>query len=218
MATAVFFSEQLDFIVSNALSNLSTLACHPYGCRVLWWIHEYCVESHAGIALENISKCHRKTFDHQCGNHVIQHVLQFGCVRDRDLALEMIVENGLLKLSRQKFLSNVVEKLLKYGNTEQHKSIVREMLKFVNKKNDRVVEDAAEGTSVILLMVRDPYTNYVVQNALDVLPGLEEMKGLIKELSAHSTELVSYLLMVEYLTFSSTFYFHLQFLHRLTHF
>ena len=131
----------------------------------------------------------------------------------------MIVENGLLKLSRQKFLSNVVKKLLKYGNTEQHKWIVREMLKFVNKKNDCVVEDAAEGTSVILLMVRDPYTNYVVQNALDVLPGLEEMKGLIKELSAHSTELVSYLLMVEYyLTFSSTLYFHLQFLHRLTHF
>ena len=83
------------------------------------------------------------------------------------------------------------------------------MLKFVNKKNDCVVEDAAEGTSVILLMVRDPYANYVVQTALNVLPGLEEMKGLIKELSAHWAELVSYHLMVEYLTFSSTFYFHL---------
>jgi pumilio RNA-binding family len=123
---------------------------------------------------------------------VIQHVLQFGRVKDRDMVLEMVVDNGLLKVSRQKFASNVVEKLLKYGNAEQRKTIVREMLKVVDEKTDAVVEEGEEGTSVVLLMVRDPYANYVVQTTLDVVPESEEKVGLLKELNAHSLELKNY--------------------------
>ena len=67
--------------------------------------------------------------DDQYGNYVIQHVLQYGRESDRDSLLKIIVENDLLKLSRQKFASNVVEKLLKYGNSNQRNAIVREMLK-----------------------------------------------------------------------------------------
>jgi pumilio RNA-binding family len=188
---ALFFSEQIDFVVGDVLDNLSTLACHPYGCRVLQRVLEYCVENQKSMALEKISQCLRTLFDDQYGNYVIQHVLQFGRVKDRDMVLEMVVNNGLLKLSRQKFASNVVEKLLKYGNAEQRISIVREMLRIVNEKTDSFVEDGEEGTSVVLLMVRDPYANYVVQTTLDVVPDSEEKIGLLKELNAHSTELVS---------------------------
>jgi pumilio RNA-binding family len=39
-----------------------------------------------------------------------------------------VIESGLLKLSKQKFASNVVEKLLKYGSPEQRNAVVREML------------------------------------------------------------------------------------------
>ena len=60
---------------------------------------------------------------------MIQHACQYGRESDRDSLLEIIVENDLLKLSRQKFASNVVEKLLKYGNAYQRNAIVREMLK-----------------------------------------------------------------------------------------
>jgi len=189
---AKFFGEQIDFIVEDVLDNLSTLACHPYGCRVLQRILEYCVESQKSVALEKISECLRTLFDDQYGNYVIQHVLQFGRVKDRDMVLEMVVDNGLLRLSRQKFASNVVEKLLKYGNAEQRKSIVREMLKVVDEKTDTVVEEGQEGTSVVLLMVRDPYANYVVQTTLDVVPESDERVGLLKELNAHSLELKNY--------------------------
>ena len=188
---SLYFGEQIDFIVEDVLENLAALACHPYGCRVLQRILEYCVEKQKNKALEKIGDCLRTLFDDQYGNYVIQHVLQFGRVKDRDMVLEMVVSNGLLKVSRQKFASNVVEKLLKYGNAEQRKSVVREMLKVVDGKTDTFVKESEQGTSVVLLMVRDPYANYVVQTTLDVVPESEEKAGLLQELNAHSLELVS---------------------------
>jgi hypothetical protein len=50
------------------------------------------------------------------------------------------------------------------------------------------------GTSVVLLMVRDAYANYVVQTTLDVLPDTEGRKLLLEELGAHVEELVSWCL------------------------
>lgn len=47
------------------------------------------------------------------------------------------------------------------------------------------------GTSVVLLMVRDAYANYVVQTALDVVPEGEEKRLLTEELMSHSAQLVS---------------------------
>jgi len=49
-------------------------------------------------------------------------------------------------------------------------------------------------TSVVLLMVRDAYANYVVQTTLDVVPESEEKRLLLEELNAHSEELVSCLI------------------------
>jgi hypothetical protein len=49
----------------------------------------------------------------------------------------------------------------------------------------------AGGSSVVLLMVRDAYANYVVQTTLDVVPEGEEKRLLVEELNAHSAELVS---------------------------
>jgi pumilio RNA-binding family len=187
---ASFFTEQIDFIVDDVLNNVSSLSCHPYGCRVLQRILEFCQDPKKGMVLDEISKCNRTLLDDQYGNYVIQHVLQFGRVEDRDMVLEMVVQNGLLKLSRQKFASNVVEKLLKHGNVEQRKAVVRQMLRLVDDKTGNFVEDGDPGTSVVLLMVRDAYANYVVQTALDVISDSEEKTNLLKELTAHSTELV----------------------------
>jgi len=48
------------------------------------------------------------------------------------------------------------------------------------------------GTSVVLLMVRDAYANYVVQTALDVVPEGEEKRLLMEELTSHSAQLRNY--------------------------
>jgi len=126
---ANFLEEQIDFIIDDVLINTAALSCHPYGCRVLQRILEHCGEQRKTEILDEIKKCHKKLLDDQYGNYVIQHVLQFGREDDRDSILQIVVESGLLGMSRQKFASNVVEKLLKYGNGNQRRAVVREMLK-----------------------------------------------------------------------------------------
>lgn len=126
---ASFLAEQIDFIVDDILFNTTTLSCHPYGCRVLQRILEHCDDDKRNPILDEIKTCHERLLDDQYGNYVIQHVLQFGRNEDRDSILEIVAKNGLLILSRQKFASNVVEKLLKYGNSQQRCAVVRQMLK-----------------------------------------------------------------------------------------
>lgn len=122
-------NQQINFIIDDVLVNTVTLSCHPYGCRVLQRILEHCNPGRKEEVLNEIQKWHRKLLDDQYGNYVIQHVLQFGRESDRDGILAIVVANGLLGLSRQKFASNVVEKLLKYGNERHRRAVVREMLK-----------------------------------------------------------------------------------------
>jgi hypothetical protein len=62
----------------------------------------------------------------------------------------------------------------------------------VDEQSGVEVAAGAGGTSVVLLMVRDAYANYVVQTALDVVTEGVEKESLLEELRAHSTELVSY--------------------------
>jgi hypothetical protein len=126
---AVTMAKNIQFIVDDVLANVESLCCHPYGCRVLQRMLEHCVEIQKMATLDKIQLCHKTLMDDQYGNYVIQHVLQYGRDIDRDSLLKIVVENDLLKLSRQKFASNVVEKLLKYGNSYQRNAIVREMLK-----------------------------------------------------------------------------------------
>ena len=52
-------------------------------------------------------------------------------------------------------------------------------------------EPSDSGKSVVLLMVRDAYANYVVQTTLDVVPESEEKQRLLQELNSHADELVS---------------------------
>lgn len=52
--------------------------------------------------------------------------------------------------------------------------------------------------SVVLLMVRDAYANYVVQTTLDVVPESDEKRLLLDELNAHSEELVSMVISIIY--------------------
>ena len=47
-------------------------------------------------------------------------------------------------------------------------------------------------SSVVLLMVRDAYANYVVQTTLAVVPESEEKKMLLQDLNSHAEELRNY--------------------------
>jgi len=184
--------DQIEFIIQDVLNNTTTLAVHAYGCRVLQRILEHCEAEKKELVLNEIKKSHKRLLDDQYGNYVIQHVLQYGRPEDRDSILAIVVSTGLLGLSRQKFASNVVEKLLKYGNGTQRRVIMREMLKM---SDDATVVQSGKpnnASSVALLMVRDAYANYVVQTTLDVAPESDERRLLLKELNLHVEELRNY--------------------------
>jgi pumilio RNA-binding family len=181
-------ADKIQFIVDDVHANIRSLCCHPYGCRVLQRMLEHCVDFQKEATLDQIQLVHKALMDDQYGNYVIQHVLQYGRESDRDSLLNIIVEGNLLKLSRQKFASNVVEKLLKYGNSKHRNAIVREMLIVVNEGG----QEDGEGSTVLLLMVRDAYANYVVQTALDVVPEGHEKLLLLDELRANEAQLRNY--------------------------
>jgi len=182
-------ASEMEFIINDVLDNTASLSCHPYGCRVLQRILEHCLLPQQFRALDEILECHGDLLDDQYGNYVIQHVLQFGRDSDRESILNLVVQGGLLTLSRQKFASNVVEKLLKYGSPIQRNKIVIEMLK---PSGEGTSEVDGSTTSVVLLMVRDAYANYVVQTILDVLSEGEEKVKLLKELNDHADQLRNY--------------------------
>jgi hypothetical protein len=56
---------------------------------------------------------------------------------------------------------------------------------------DDALNGESSGSTVVLLMVRDAYANYVVQTAIDVVPEGAEKRMLIEELRANEVHLVS---------------------------
>lgn len=187
--TGNFFRDCIQFIIDDILKNIAPLSCHPYGCRVLQRILEHCVEPQKSDILDTLLTCHKMLLDEQYGNYVIQHVLQYGRVQDRQSLLGIIVAGGILTLSRQKFASNVVEKLLKYGNQEQRAGVVRAMLQTVH--DDSIPSVSPGGTPIVILMVRDAYANYVVQTAIDVSVD-PERRELLNVLNANVMMLRQY--------------------------
>lgn len=57
--------------------------------------------------------------------------------------------------------------------------------------NDDASNQEGIGSTVLLLMVRDAYANYVVQTAIDVAPEGNEKRLLIDELKSNEAHLVS---------------------------
>lgn len=180
---ALRFKHEAKILLNCVTEDVLALSCHPYGCRVFQRILEHFNEEQKDHVLNCISCFHQQLLDDQYGNYVIQHVLRFGRTYDRDSILDIVVKNSLLHLSRQKFASNVVEKLLKFGNDNHRKVIIREMLKKVPMSG---IDGTTDMSSVVLMMVRDAYANYVVQTTLDVVPEGEEKRLLFEELNSHA--------------------------------
>jgi len=170
---------QLDFLYDQVFDKVNQLSCHPYGCRVLQRMLEHSLNKRQ--LLDLLGTCYEALLDDQYGNYVIQHVLQYGRYQDREQLCQIVIRKDLLTLSKQKFASNVVEKLLKHGTPHLRKILVREMLQ------------PYQDTTKVLIMVRDAYANYVVQTTLDVVPeGSIERTKLLQELNEHSSLLKNF--------------------------
>lgn len=103
------------------------------------------------LLFKHIARLTMKLVSNQYGNYVIQAVLDVGnhgvCTN-----IKVKMEGKYMRLSKQKFSSNVVEKCLRQSTGHWRATITRELL-------------ATPGISDLL---RDRYGNYVLQTALSV--------------------------------------------------
>jgi mRNA-binding protein PUF3 len=104
--------------------------------------------------MEEIHSCVQLLITDQYGNYVIQHVIQHGKNEDRSKIIH-IVAGQVVTLSKHKFASNVVEKCIEFGSSEERLSIRQEMSAV-----------SGDGVTGMQLMMKDQYGNYVIRKFL----------------------------------------------------
>ena len=122
------------------------IAVDHHGLRVLKAAIDMMPPNELHGVFKVISRLTMKLAENQYGNYCIQHVLDHApysvCTN-----IKTKMESKYVRLAKQKFSSNVVEKCLRTSNNEWRGIILREL------------------TSCVGELIRDRYGNYVLQTA-----------------------------------------------------
>lgn len=155
------------FLTASFLSQASTLAMHPYGCRVIQRIFEHGPPDHSQALLDELLKNTGTLIQDQYGNYVIQHVLEHGHPSERTRIIKFL-QGRLLEYSRHKFASNVVEKCVSFGTESERQELIEEIL-------TPLPSEDVDGEPIIPLhlMMKDQFANYVVQKMLEIVDGVQ---------------------------------------------
>ena len=145
-------AEHIQFIVNAFTGQVCELSKHAYGCRVIQRMLEHCVEPTRSAVLQELHGCASQLITDQYGNYVTQHVIEHGREEDRAAIIALVI-SGIIIYSKHKFASNVVERCIRFGTTEQRNKIL-EVLTAVNEKGD----------SNLQYLIRDQYCNYVIRS------------------------------------------------------
>eukprot|EP00975_Prorocentrum_lima_P047941 10025034-Prorocentrum_lima.AAC.1 len=78
---------------------------HPYGCRVIQRLLEYCSTKQNHAILSEILQSIQMLAKNQYGNYVVQHVLIHANAKHRATVIKSLKGN-LVELSKHKFSSN----------------------------------------------------------------------------------------------------------------
>ncbi|KAF9421916.1 mRNA binding protein puf3 [Podila epigama] len=171
-------SEHIQFIINSFTGQVYTLATHPYGCRVIQRMFEYCADTKIPL-LDELHRYIPNLVQDQYGNYVIQHLLERGKPAEKSLVVSKVV-GQVLALSKHKFASNVVEKCVAYGSKTDRQRLIEE-----------VITTRPDGSSPLVLMMKDQFANYVVQKMLDVVDG-EQRDILVAKIKPHLQSLKKY--------------------------
>ena len=144
-------AEHIQFIIGAFAGRVQESATHPYGCRVIQRMLEYCEEPTRIAVLQELHSCSTSLIVDQYGNYVTQHVIEHGKTEDRRRIIQLVTHQ-LVNYSKHKFASNVVEKSIQFGSVEERQAIVR----ILSVLND-------EGESPVQGLIRDQYGNYVMR-------------------------------------------------------
>ncbi|ORC92735.1 pumilio/PUF RNA binding protein 2 [Trypanosoma theileri] len=151
--------DKAQFVTEDFLPRLQSLSRHPYGCRVLQCVFEKCssaTEVDIRPLLEAVLEhLHEYVMD-QYGNYVVQHGLLNAPEDLRKRFVDLLIPH-VYALSCSKFASNVAEKTIVKANNEELQRIVETLTRPLGSTEDG---------NYLVLMMQDPYANYVVQRLL----------------------------------------------------
>jgi pumilio RNA-binding family len=95
-----------------------------------------------------------------------QHVLEHGSAEER-ISVVRALAGQLVELSRHKFASNVVEKCIQHCTWEDRGVMIAEVLSYGD-----------DGSDLLLSMMTDQYSNYVVQRLLEFCDDEQKARAL----------------------------------------
>jgi len=144
-------SEANQFIYDAVSQNCVSVATHRHGCCVLQRCIDFANQSQRGALVSEIVNNALTLVQDPFGNYVVQYVLK---LKDAELfaSVWQKLKGSVAELSKQKFSSNVIEKMLAMPYPETFEDIVTELAE----------------PSRILELLQDGYANYVIQKALAV--------------------------------------------------
>jgi hypothetical protein len=172
----------VQFIIDTFVGRVYQLATHPYGCRVIQRILEYCGEEQVLLqapVLKELLQCTLSLVQDQYGNYVIQHVLEHGRPEDQH-GIVIQLRGKHLSLSQHKFASNVIEKCVQYGTTEERIRMI-----------DEILTETPDGVIPLEVMMKDQYANYVIQKIIDLCDS-EQREKIINKIKPHINTLKKY--------------------------
>lgn len=120
----------LETIVAEVMDNIRDLSVHCFGCRLVQRLIECCTGDQKDRVLDGVVRddlCGTLIND-DYGNYVVQCLLLNGRPSDRAAVFHAISGRNVLKLSKQKHSSNVLEKMLAHGDDVQRNAIIEEII------------------------------------------------------------------------------------------
>lgn len=167
---------KIRFILTSLDTQIYHLSTHPYGCRVIQRLLEFSDEDDQKMILTQLNNFLYYLILDQYGNYVIQHILENGTPEEKEPILEIVL-GSVVQFSKHKFASNVIEKCIKFGDLNQRKRILHEVM----LGNEDINDDSEIGDdSPLALMVKDQFGNYVIQKLVEAFDGEERRLLIVK--------------------------------------
>ncbi|XP_057725630.1 pumilio homolog 3-like [Arachis stenosperma] len=169
----------IQFIVSTFYDQVVALSTHPYGCRVIQRVLEYCHDPKTQqIMMDEILQSVCMLAQDQYGNYVVQHVLEHGKPHERSSIIKKLT-GQIVQMSQQKFASNVIEKCLTFGTPTERQLLVNEML------------GSTDENEPLQVMMKDQFANYVVQKVLETCDD-QQLELILNRIKVHLNALKKY--------------------------
>ncbi|XP_027329940.1 pumilio homolog 2-like isoform X2 [Abrus precatorius] len=171
--------DAIHFIISTFYDQVVTLSTHPYGCRVIQRVLEYCHDPKTQqIMMDEILQSVCMLAQDQYGNYVVQHVLEHGKPYERSAIIKELT-GQIVQMSQQKFASNVIEKCLTFGTPTERQVLVNEML------------GSTDENEPLQVMMKDQFANYVVQKVLETCDD-QQLELILNRIKVHLNALKKY--------------------------